>query len=409
MEAFATFEKEFQEKESVEEKIRYALLCMRKALSEVEPPQFKCFWEFRKRVLPLFKEIKSIAKKKPLWEEFIALGHEAKQLKKLAEEKADFVVEQIVLAVEAIEKDLKEMPLQLEQIHVPDFPNINHIRAEKREEYVSLYKEAHLLGVFAERLQALRGEVLSLEMRFRQKNQLLDRIRHVGDMVFPRKKKIIEQISKAFINDVMSCAQAAVSLQTVKDFQQMAKLLPLHSTAYRKSAALLKGCWERALAEEKRGIREKKIHEEKSKVADSLAQAIRSLLEEDLSLEVLMNKRDELYEHLQSVCIKDIERESLEALFRRVKDKIEEKKALDLLREESGDVRERLEKLLEEREGRRKEIKEQMQAYRKRLGGSNLDMESAMIYRDLLEEEREALEKVEESMDTLESELEKYR
>lgn len=416
MVTFAEFSRDFEEKKSAPDKIRTALAYMRSALSAEETPQFKPFWECRKRALPLFKEVTALEEKKALWEEYVLLGSEAKQLKKLCEEKAAFVGEQIALAIFGVESDLDKMPALLEGMEVPPLPESCRAIKERRAEYIAGQKEVVLLGTLADRLQALRLEVLALEMRHRQKNQLLDRIRTTGDRVFPKKKEVVERLSKSFMEDVEQFAQeqepdAFALKQEIKDLQQIAKLLPLNRKAYVRVREVLEAHWEALKKREKRAPKGRRRTPQEAKRQESalaITHALQELLDESPAWEAMAQKQEELQKRAEELNLSPLERESVNALLRRVAGSIAEKKAIALFSEEGADTPKQLLALLGEREERRKAIKEEMQRYRKLLGGSNLDFAAAMHYRELLDAEREALEQLEDSITALEQELEKH-
>jgi hypothetical protein len=68
--------------------------------------------------------------------------------------------------------------------------------------------------------------------------------------------------------------------------------------------------------------------------------------------------------------------------------------------------------VLEHRCERRKEIKIQIEEYRKIIGGSGLDFEKAMHYNELMENEKENLAKIDESIKDIKKkmlELKKFK
>jgi hypothetical protein len=60
---------------------------------------------------------------------------------------------------------------------------------------------------------------------------------------------------------------------------------------------------------------------------------------------------------------------------------------------------------LQQRKDRRQEIKTQLEVYRKALGGSSLDFEKAMHYQELVEQERERLEKANSAIEEIEHKI----
>lgn len=70
-------------------------------------------------------------------------------------------------------------------------------------------------------------------------------------------------------------------------------------------------------------------------------------------------------------------------------------KALDQLKE-----------VLDERKQRRVEVKNQLEQYRKMLGGSGFDFEKAMLYREMIEDEKATLDKMNALIDEIEEKIE---
>jgi SHS2 domain-containing protein len=96
-----------------------------------------------------------------------------------------------------------------------------------------------------------------------------------------------------------------------------------------------------------------------------------------------------------------------ERLFKQLKDKILEAKGRSLLSlsdDEQSQYSE-LKQLLEEKKERRLEMKNQMESYRKALGGSSLDFEKAMTYRELMEAEKESLEHINTIIEEIEQKI----
>src|SRR3989344_8289333 len=89
-----------------EEKIALGLTFMRQSISQEGSPRFREFWEARKVVLAFFKENLGAVIRSKLWEEYVELTVEARRLKEILEEQSSFAIEQIDLAIQAIESDL---------------------------------------------------------------------------------------------------------------------------------------------------------------------------------------------------------------------------------------------------------------------------------------------------------------
>ena len=90
---------------SAEEKIRFCLEFMRGVLGD-KAPRFKDYWEAKRICLPLFKESLPPPVRSQLWAQYIEVSTEARHLKEILDEQSAFAMEQIDLAIQAIEADL---------------------------------------------------------------------------------------------------------------------------------------------------------------------------------------------------------------------------------------------------------------------------------------------------------------
>lgn len=126
-----------------------------------------------------------------------------------------------------------------------------------------------------------------------------------------------------------------------------------------------------------------------------------------MELTDLSAKTAALEAELAKFDISKMEKQQIERSLRPLKDLIHEKKEHSLLNlsEDDKKVLENLKVVLEQRVKRRQEIKDQLEVYRKALGGSNLDFEKAMHYQELLEQERERLEKAVASIAEIEQKI----
>lgn len=128
-----------------------------------------------------------------------------------------------------------------------------------------------------------------------------------------------------------------------------------------------------------------------------------------LDLESLLAERNILLEKYEALSLKKAERQLFDRLLKQLKDVISEKKekAVLSLSEEDLESFEQLKSLLKERKEQRQEIKNQLEAYRKALGGSGFDFEKAMMYRELMETEKTALEKANATIQEIEEKIDK--
>ena len=493
------FLEQFHGEINSEKKIRLNLEFMRQALSQGSSPRFKDFWEVRKLCLSLFKEDMPVSIRADLWNSYIELASEAKQLKEIVDQQSAFAVEQIELAIQALEKDVADMNVVLELIADIVLPEECFSLQKNREFYTVIQRELQLLNALAVKINSLRKELLKTEMRIRIKNKLLERLSVCGNQVFPRRKELIKQISEQFSQDVeyfvysqfregeMKQLPGYVLREEIKYLQQIAKVLTLNTHVLSETRVKLSTCWDEIKnyeKERKKETQEKKllfkqgfdliaekiqvfaasIHEEtslqecdqqiteiltfmrtvllgrqevqilkeqlynvkkpvlekareteqihlqklqekekeKKDRLEKLSCDLKSLIQgaSELSLEQLTSQNKALEECFQQLQWKQSEKQMLERLFKRIKDLINDnkEKTLMLLSEDDQKTLDQLHIVLFEKKNRRKELKEQLEQYRKLLGGSGLDFEKTIMYRDLMETDKSILEKINSSI-----------
>jgi hypothetical protein len=260
---FSDFMRQFQEEATAEGKIRLSINFMRTALSNSGTPRFKDFWEGRRTCLPLFKENISAKVRSQLWSSYIELSTEAKRLKEILDEQSAFAIEQIELAIQALERDLEHYELLLSQVQAVPFPYESISLKDKAETYDAIQKELMLLNTLASRVNAMRKEVVKTEMRIRIKNKLLERLSFCGDKIFPKRKELIKKVSQEFIGDVDKFITShfqdeefhGVPLyalrEEIKQLQSIAKVLTLNTHAFTETRLKLSGCWDKIKNREK--------------------------------------------------------------------------------------------------------------------------------------------------------------
>ena len=503
---FADFLQHFENEKTAEGKIRLSIDFMRTALSNSGTPRFKDFWEGRRLCLPLFKENISPKVRSQLWSSYIELSTEAKRLKEILDEQSAFAIEQIELAIQALERDLENYDLILSQSEdAAGFLN-SFILEEKGDFYVQLHRELQLLNTLASRVNALRKEVVKTEMRIRIKNKLLERLSLCGDRIFPKRKELIKQVSQEFINDVDKFISSYFQDEEFKDvplyalreeikqLQSIAKQLTLNTHAFTETRLKLSGCWDKIKNREKerkketqvkrqafkqnfdlvmekikpfaeaclagmaveecnrqaaeildfmrtvelgrdevrmlkdeihkakrgpldkarevemeRQKKEREVEVQRREKINSLKDELNQALAQAANFEVdaLVAKRDELQRQFEEISLAKAEKQIVYRLFKQLKDLIDEKRERSLLMLSEDDLKalEQLKEVLEERKARRQEIKNQLEHYRKLLGGSGFDFEKAMMYREHIEAEKASLEKVNSSIDEIEDKI----
>ncbi|KAG6559454.1 hypothetical protein RHABOEDO_001394 [Candidatus Rhabdochlamydia oedothoracis] len=502
------FLEQFHGEIHIEKKIRLSLEFMRQTLSQGSSPRFKDFWEVRKICLSLFKEDMPISIRADLWNSYIELASEAKQLKEIVDQQSAFAVEQIELAIQALEKDVADMNVVLELIADVVISEECFSLQKNRELYATIQRELQLLNALAVKINSLRKELLKTEMRIRIKNKLLERLSLCGNQVFPRRKELIKQISEQFSQDVecfvysqfrekeLTQIPGYVLRKEIKYLQQIAKVLTLNTHVFTETRVKLSTCWdeiknyekerkketqekkllfkqgfdqvaekiqafvasvneETSLQECDRQITEilafiktvllgreevqmlkeqlynvkkpilekareaEKIHtqklqekeKEKKDRLEKLSCDLKNLIQQasELSLEQITLQNKALEETFQQNRWKQSEKQMLERLFKQVKDLINDnkEKTLMLLSEDDQKALAQLQIILFEKKNRCKELKDQLEQYRKLLGGSGLDFEKTIMYRELVETDKSVLKKINTSILDIEKKIKK--
>jgi len=502
------FLKQLESLASAEDKLKMCIAFMRDSLAQVGNPNFKGFWEVRKICLPLFKENVAPTVRMQLWSEYIELTREGRRLKNLLDEEAAFAVEQINLAIDALENEVKGYHAHLEEIleKTPDveFPSPTYSLEERFSLYQHLQKQLNLLNLYAARINALRKELIRTEMRIRQKNKFFQSLSHLGDQIFPARKDLIRSISEMFLEDVTGFVEGYFSEENfdenevrrsvflfrteIKHLQMIAKILTLNTHAFSATREMLSGCWDklkgmekelkkeyaenRQISSENAGRLQVQIEafmkaqsenpvtiEEGVKILDTIGREMRAVqltrsdvhLLKDLlrqarepleaqrdvterekrqkeaefekarqdkivtfkqqleafqkksadgEIESLTEELEELRKSLQALSITKVERQHLERSLKAIRDQIAERQSQAILSLSADDraALSDLESVLLQRSERRKEIKTQIEEYRKIIGGSGLDFEKAMRFGELMETEKETLAKIDESI-----------
>jgi hypothetical protein len=266
---FERFLKQVQDEENLDEKLRLAVDFMEVSLSQGGTPHFRNFWEARRLCLPLFKENISASLRGQLWAKYSELSKEARRLKDLLDEQSAFAVEQIEMAIKALEQDIENFEEQVlistlsEQIVFPE------VLKEKQASYESIQKQLNVLNLQASRINGLRKELLKTEMRVRQKNKFFQRLSLAGDKIFPCRKDLIKQISQQFVEDVSQFVQVHfneelihdpslyVLREEIKALQGLAKVLTLNTNAFTQTRIRLSECWDLIKVKEKERKKER--------------------------------------------------------------------------------------------------------------------------------------------------------
>ena len=500
--------KELEKIGSLEEKIAHLFQWMQTALSHHPSPQFGLFWKGRLLCLSLFKEPLPQTVRSHLWAQYSQLMQEAKGLKEISDEASSFAVEQIDLAITALEESCRDEGALLEKTPRIDFPSFSAKEmAQSRVFYEEIQRELTLFHTFAARIHSLRKEIIQTGMRLKFKNRFFARLSQCGDLIFPKRRELMKRLSERFVQEVKEFVQlycrdeknrisSYLLREEIKAFQELAKTLSLNTRAFVETRIELSRVWdelkeqdrekkkERDQREDVRGqnaasIREKvKLFSEKcasldaknnemEKEAEALLSSMREvelsrrdvlLLKEEIKTArqplfererriqegVKEQKRDReekarerverFTQELKGLCLNgsSLPQEELQREHKRLKaeafaldlfeaDRLRAEALLDSLEEilfrkreeetmvqkNEPDFLDRLYALYDEREEARKKSKDKLEEYRKAVGGSGFDFEKALLYNELLEEEKKRLENIEEALEKIESRITK--
>ncbi len=265
---FQEFLQKLEKQPDNESKLQFAIDFMEGSLAQSGTPHFKSFWETRTICLQLFKENIAPAVRANLWTKYNELSKEARRLKEILDEQSAFAVEQIEIAVKALEDDIAAFEAQLERISLHDFELPSQALASRLPHYQGLQRQLNLLNTHASRINALRKELIRTEMRVRQKNKFFQRLSAAGDKVFPQRKELIKDVSDSFIADVDAFIKryfvdsdyqnSLFSLrEEIKALQNMAKVLTLNTHSFTHTRMRLSECWDKIKSEEKERKKER--------------------------------------------------------------------------------------------------------------------------------------------------------
>lgn len=293
----------FSSSEKNEEKIEKLLDFMRDCLSQEDAPLFKEFWEARKVAIPLYKEVPSSYARSTLWQQLVDLTQQAKRIREILDEKSAFHVEQIEIAIKAIDEEVKNFDKILSELDVPVFSSE---AIKKNEEYVALQKRLDLLTAFASRLASLRKEILATDMRMRKKNALLKEIASLQDQIIPQRKELMKEVSKLYEKDVDAFASRyfqedkVIGLpffklkEEIKAFQADGKRLTLTPDAFSHTRTTLSKCWDQikeiSLERKKEKVKIQEKEEGSLKECDAKIAEIEKALQEELPLQEVEQK-----------------------------------------------------------------------------------------------------------------------
>ena len=174
----------------------------------------------------------------------------------------------------------------------------------------------------ASRIQTIRKELISIPTSMKHKGKLLQRLSSLGDQIFPRRKKMIQEMSTLFYEDVQRFMAKYFETKTtvskekspplyllkeeIKAFQKMGKFFSISSECFFSTRKLLGKCFDTIKQKEKErrlGYQEKK--QKTQQAFESIYQEIQNfgkwITTEIFSKKTYSDKLNELIENIERI------------------------------------------------------------------------------------------------------------
>lgn len=361
--------------ENFDEKLHLAVDNMERYLSQGGTPLFKYFWELRKLSLEFFKENISPSVRSVLWPKYSNLSKEARRLKEIFDEQSAFAVEQIDIAVTALEDEINNFEESILSQPDVDLSFKSKFLEKKKSTYNDIQKRLNLLNAYATRINNLRKELMKTDMRIKHKNKFFQRLSVTGDQVFPLRKELIKKISDQFLSDVEGFLAANFSgdyikgpvyylREEIKVLQSVAKLLTLNTHSFTSTRLRLSECWDKLKVIDK---------ERKKEFAEKKDVFLKNKSEVEVKIQALSEKF-KAGELSTGAATKDLE--NIQAYMRKVDLGRDEVKSLKTLMSE---IRELIHgKKKEEEESRLKEERERLRIKKEKLDALKHEIEATL-------------------------------
>ncbi|MCH9634142.1 MAG: hypothetical protein S4CHLAM7_08850 [Chlamydiae bacterium] len=283
-----TFIKSIENEISSDVKLERMLNYMQMHLSHGEIKPINRFWKMRSFCLECFKDNLTHTKRIVFWENYRQMISELLKLKGESDEKSKFHSLEIKKAIDFIEQDLQKMSLIIEQTSVIEIPKNCPIPDKSKSVFEKSQRELEVVSSYAQKLNALKNELASLEISYKDKQPLFDQIHKISDTVFPRRRELISHVSKRYSDDVnhfitinFEKKELKMPLFELKDhiksFQALAKVLSLNVNSFSQSREKLSDCWDKIKLFEKahKKIKEEqksKFHENENRINEQISE-----------------------------------------------------------------------------------------------------------------------------------------
>jgi len=236
---------------------------------------------------------------------------------------------------------------------------IKKLEKERKKDRTKLHAE------FKEAASHVEPKLKELEEKFESSN--LD------------EKQVSELIQE--VNRLMS--EVRLSREDVKNFRERLNKIRRHEAD--KAAALAK----------ERSAKLKQLEEDRKEQYSKIFKALESLVQNvtNTSMDEVESERSRLKGEFEALELTKWEKHDVERQFRLLQDQLSKLK-IENLSSDDREAFDQLQELLKECQQRRKEIRKQLEDFRKASGSSGLDFEQALKQSELVEQEKQRLESV---------------
>ncbi len=392
------FLKELEELKNEEERITHIFSFIDNALS-LSPPKFKDFWEGRKLLLELLKNLQNPTSRSAHWERLTLSTQEARRKKEDLQKESAYAEEQIEMAISSLEKEI-ESGITAASFTDEPFANSPHIPKESQTLFLEEQGLLNSLNAFATHINALRKELIRTNMRIRTKNQFFDRLSTLGNTVFPKRKELIQSVSSRFADEVIQFVKEAKNQlnprqpmgairDQIKEMQKLAKLFTLNTFAFNETRTALSSLWDMIKEQEKE--RKKEFAERKEESTQQMQEFFEELAKIVVEIEESSITTRAAEERLSALLSK-LKRTRLDRYHARdIREKIMEvKEPIDKKLDEEVEEFNRRER--EKEEARKKEVQDFLQKLDdtlEKIGSNSID--SVEEQQQLLKNEKQTL------------------
>lgn len=163
--------------------------------------------------------------------------------------------------------------------------------------------------------------------------------------------------------------------------------------------------FEEVEAEKRARLAQQELEKNKKNIS-KLKQEMQTIIQQDAD-KTSWEKSYELFkDKVEKLSLKKLDQHTIQSLLLSIKDKVLESAVKECISTNIETVKkEEIESLYNDLKTRKQQVKQQLETYRKTLGSSNIDIEQCMIYQELYDSEKNALEKISDQIDEIEGKL----